>query len=159
MSATPSPARSTTVSSGKSVVALPDEKVTCRMTVVPLTSVVPLVLPLILIIEDDRIICTILDDLLSELGYRVDCVHDGRCGIEAIRTETPALVLLDVGLPIIDGEGVLQRIADDDPYPQVILMTTDPRGFRIVDAYPVAGYLPKPFDLDTVIGLVETHIY
>ena len=128
------------------------------MSITATTPTTPVVSPLILIVEDDHVICSLLDDLLSELGHRVICVHDGQRGIEAIRTNTPALVLLDVGLPKISGEGVLQRIADDDPTPPVILMTADPRGRRIADQYAVVGYLPKPFDLDTVIDLVTTHV-
>ena len=140
-----------------SILQMPHQKATSEMLAGTAISTPPL-LPTILIIEDDHIICVLLDDLLSEFGYPVTCVHDGQRGFEAIWIEPPVLVLLAVGLPLIDGEGVLRRIADDDPTPAVILMLADPPGRRIADQYAVAGYLPKPFDLDTVIDLVATDV-
>jgi DNA-binding response OmpR family regulator len=85
-----------------------------------------------------------------------------RSGVEGIEPDcafaaVPELVLLDVGLPLLDGDGMLQGLADDELTPAIILMSADPRGPRIADDYPVAGYLPKPFYLDVALATIDAN--
>lgn len=69
--------------------------------------------PLILHIEDDRIYAAIVRSFLESQGFRYHQESSGEEGFKKIREKQPALVLLDIGLPQMDGFEVLKRIRDD----------------------------------------------
>jgi DNA-binding response OmpR family regulator len=81
--------------------------------------------PLILIVEDDRLIAEMYRFQLTREGYEVHVAGDGRQGLESIRTEKPDLVLLDLRLPVMEGFEVLEQLqsaaADVRTIPVVIL--------------------------------------
>lgn len=69
--------------------------------------------PLIAIIEDDRFYASIIASHLEALGYRTFHETNGEEGLRKIKEKMPQLVLLDIGLPNLDGFQVLQAIRDD----------------------------------------------
>lgn len=69
--------------------------------------------PLIALIEDDRFYASIVISHLESLGYRVFHETNGEDGLRKIKEKQPQLVLLDIGLPAMDGFQVLQEIRDD----------------------------------------------
>ncbi len=78
----------------------------------------------ILIIEDDKFLRELIVQKLIKEGYTVSEAVDGEEGIKKIRDEKPALVLLDLILPGIDGFEVLARAKEDpalSPVPVIIL--------------------------------------
>jgi len=81
--------------------------------------------PLVLVVEDDRMIAEMYRFQLTHEGYEVHVAGDGRQGLEAIRTEKPDLVLLDLRMPVMEGFEVLEQLqsgaADVRSIPVVIL--------------------------------------
>ncbi|HVZ80249.1 MAG TPA: response regulator [bacterium] len=69
---------------------------------------------LILIVEDQPGFRRIYEDVLSDAGYEVVVAEDGEKGWQMIRDRKPNLVLLDLGLPKMDGFEVLKRIREDE---------------------------------------------
>ncbi len=67
----------------------------------------------LLIIEDDENFSEVLSELAGEFGFRSLVAHDGERGIEMVRQTLPDAVILDIGLPGIDGWGVLEQLKDD----------------------------------------------
>jgi len=67
----------------------------------------------ILIIEDEKILRTLLAQTLSREGFEVKEAVDGEEGLEKAKTEKPDLILLDLILPTIDGYEVLERLKKD----------------------------------------------
>jgi DNA-binding response OmpR family regulator len=67
----------------------------------------------ILIIEDEKILRTLLTQTLSREGFEVKEAVDGEEGLEKAKTEKPDLILLDLILPTIDGYEVLERLKKD----------------------------------------------
>src|ERR671913_2539023 len=57
----------------------------------------------ILLVEDDRSIAGFVEPELEHLGFHVRCAHDGVAGLEEAETFSPALVILDIMLPRLDG--------------------------------------------------------
>src|SRR5689334_3174844 len=57
----------------------------------------------ILIVDDDRDSCEVLSRFLARSGHHALCAHDGREAIIALTEQKPALILLDVSMPIMDG--------------------------------------------------------
>ncbi len=67
----------------------------------------------LLIIEDDENFSEVLAELAGEFGFRSLVAHDGERGIEMVRQTLPDAVILDIGLPGIDGWGVLEQLKND----------------------------------------------
>ena len=108
----------------------------------------------ILLVEDDYVLATGLQKTLNTKGFVTNCVGSGEAAIHIIKTETPDIVILDIGLPDIDGLKVLTSIRPKFPDLPVLLLTARD---SITDK--VAGldsgaddYLTKPFDIEELIA-------
>lgn len=64
----------------------------------------------LLVVDDNLDAAEMLEDWLSNLGYDVRTAHDGLAALEAVRTFNPEIVLLDIGLPVLDGLEVVRRV-------------------------------------------------
>ncbi|MDF1764804.1 MAG: response regulator [Gammaproteobacteria bacterium] len=108
----------------------------------------------LLLVEDDRPLAAGLRQALSKSGYAVNHVEKGELALLAIRTERPDLVVLDIGLPDIDGISVLKRLRKEDVELPVLLLTA-----RDSVEDKVAGldsgaddYLAKPFEMTELLA-------
>jgi two-component system, OmpR family, response regulator len=112
------------------------------------------VTPRLLVVEDERALAQLLVRLLTDEGYRVDAVHDGQAGLHrALTTRYDALVL-DRGLPAIDGLDLLRRLRRSGvTSPALMLTAYDEVADRVegLDA-GAQDYLGKPFDVDELLA-------
>lgn len=100
----------------------------------------------VLMIDDDRELCTLITDYLTPLGYSVVAAHDGVGGVEAALSDEYQAILLDVMLPGIDGFEVLKRIRSKSDAPILMLTARGDETDRIVGLEMGADdYLPKTF--------------
>ncbi|MFN3586687.1 MAG: response regulator [Moraxellaceae bacterium] len=67
----------------------------------------------LLIVEDDETFAEVLGELADQFGFRHLTAHDGERGIEMARQTRPDAIILDIGLPGIDGWGVLEELKND----------------------------------------------
>jgi len=94
-----------------------------------------------------------LDIVLSDEGYTVTTASNGAEALEQVLADPPAIVLLDVMMPVLDGWQTLARLqAHEQPIP-VIMMSAAKNYDETADGFGVPC-LAKPFDLDALIGLV-----
>ncbi len=102
---------------------------------------------LILVIEDEPSIADLLRLYLARAGYGVHAERDGETGLAQVRTLRPALILLDVGLPGVDGIEVCRRLrAQDDWTPVIFVTARDDEVDRILGLELGADdYVTKPF--------------
>jgi len=116
----------------------------------------------ILVIEDNERNLYLVRFLLENAGYRVLAAHEGRTGIEIARQHRPALVLLDIQLPEIDGYAVareLRAIAALAGTPIVAVTSYAMPGDREKAlGAGCTGYLEKPIDPDTFVEQVRQHL-
>lgn len=84
----------------------------------------------ILIIEDDKFLRDLIAQKLIREGYEVSEAIDGETGIKKIKEEKPALVLLDLILPGIDGFEVLSRMKEDPALTQIPVVILSNLGQR-----------------------------
>ena len=68
----------------------------------------------VLVVEDSQVIQRLIEVCLRPAGFEVETRDDGPSGLEAALTNPPDLMILDVGLPRMDGWEVLQRLRTDD---------------------------------------------
>lgn len=76
---------------------------------------------LILIVEDDDVLARTLELIVRGAGYRTERTGEGRHALELWRAASPDLVLLDLGLPDLDGSEVLRSLRADSTVPVIIL--------------------------------------
>ncbi len=102
--------------------------------------------PLILLIEDDPQLRPLLTTALESQGYSVLALASGREGLIAARNRQPGLLILDLGLPDIDGQQVIRRLRTWSELPIIVLSARN-RESDITQALDNGAddYLAKPF--------------
>jgi DNA-binding response OmpR family regulator len=100
----------------------------------------------ILVVDDDAKIVRLVRTYLEREGFRVVEASDGRSALAAIALEAPALVVLDLMLPEVDGLAVTRAVRRTDRTPIVMLSARGTTADRIAGLTEGADdYLPKPF--------------
>ncbi len=109
----------------------------------------------ILLIDDDKLMRRSLAFNLQQAGYTVSTAADAESGIEIIRQRRPDLVILDIGLPGMDGLDALKIIRDQMGVP-VILLTARRRGVDEILGLELGAddYITKPFEFD----ILQAHV-
>ena len=75
----------------------------------------------ILIVDDDISICEELKTYLTKEGYSVVVVNDGVTAVESVATVKPAMILLDIMLPLLDGWQVCRKIRQSSDVPIIMI--------------------------------------
>ena len=104
----------------------------------------------VLIVDDEPDVRQLLHDFLTGRDYEVLLASSGLDAIDMVEREKPALVLLDVMMPGMNGVETLRRIAEIDPRLRVIMVTANADigvTSRLL-AMGAVDYIPKPFDLE-----------
>ena len=109
------------------------------------------------IVDDDETIRFVLDRALSRRGFRIRQFDTAGEVAEALASQTPRAIVTDIRLPDADGLSVLDALERHGKAVPVIAMTAYSDLDQAVKAFQhgVFDYLPKPFDLDQVISVVE----
>ena len=113
--------------------------------------------PRILVVEDERELAAMLTRLLVGEGYLVDAVHDGQAGLHrALTTRYDALVL-DRGLPGIDGVDLLRRLRRKGVRSPALMLTAYDSVAERVEGLDAGAqdHLGKPFDIDELLARVR----
>ena len=108
----------------------------------------------ILIVEDDRSIARLVQLELEHRNLKVRCSHDGPSGLKAAGEFDPAVVVLDIMLPGIDGVGVLKKLRQQGNRVPVIMLTARDTPADKVHSLDTGAddYLTKPFDTEELMA-------
>ncbi len=110
----------------------------------------------IVVIEDDSNISDLLDTYLRSAGFRVLLAPAGERGLELIAQHSPALAILDIGLPDIDGFEVCRRIRSRSQMPVLFLTARDGEIDRVLGLELGADdYVTKPFSPREIVARVK----
>lgn len=111
----------------------------------------------ILLVEDDELLASGLLTALQRVHYSVEHVRDGHSAVRALTDNSFELVILDLGLPKLDGTEVLKAVrAQGNTVPVLILSARDSTKDRILGLDLGADdYLVKPFDLDELLARIR----
>jgi DNA-binding response OmpR family regulator len=111
----------------------------------------------ILIVEDDKRIQELVSKILAHEGYEVIIASNGEIALDTIKQSNPALVILDLRLPVMDGWEFLNRYCrqTEETAPIVALSAHlgNPALLPCVNAF-----IPKPFDLNTLLNVVQRYV-
>ncbi len=116
-------------------------------------------MPKILLVEDNEMNRDMLSRRLERRGYEVIIAVDGEQGVEMARSESPALVLMDMSLPVLDGWEATRRLKGEDAtklIPVIALTAHAMSGDR--EKALAAGcddYDTKPIEFPRLLGKIE----
>jgi DNA-binding response OmpR family regulator len=114
----------------------------------------------ILVAEDDERLAALIRRALTAAGHRVEHVADGVAAANEARSGRFDLVLLDIGLPRMDGLQVLAGIRETAPGLPVLIVTADNAPAHVVAGLQAGAddYVVKPFRFDELVARVETRL-
>lgn len=106
----------------------------------------------VLLVEDDELLGNGVNTVLSQEGYAVDWIRDGKNADQALRTESFDIVVLDLGLPRMDGMKILSKMRERGQNEPVLVLTARDTPEDQVAGFDLGAddYLTKPFDLDVL---------
>ncbi len=113
-----------------------------------------------MIVEDDDVIREMLSVAFTEAGFEIVAALDGLHALRTAIAMRPDVVLLDLGLPALDGSGYLARWRERDERAKkvpVIVMSGQRYGQQIADELGAVQFFLKPFDVEEVIAAIRRH--
>lgn len=116
----------------------------------------------VLVIDDERIVCEAIMDILALEDIPVIMATDGQTGIDVYRQNRAdiGLVLLDLSMPGMDGYDTFRGLCQVDPHVPVILSSgyDEKEVMRRFDEQGLIGFLKKPYDLNALLDVVTRHL-
>ncbi|MCL3820029.1 response regulator [Aeromicrobium wangtongii] len=111
---------------------------------------------IVLTVDDDPAILRTLGINLRARGYEVEVASDGRSALEIVHERMPDVILLDLGLPDLDGIAVLRQLRSFSQVP-VIVVSARAESDDKVEALDLGAddYVSKPFDLEELLARVR----
>ena len=113
----------------------------------------------ILIIDDEPQICKLLRVSLGAHGYDLDVAVNGQDGVTRVAIFKPDLIILDLGLPDMDGKEVIRQIRDWSATPIIILSAREQESEKVeaLDA-GADDYITKPFGVGELMARMRVSI-
>lgn len=109
----------------------------------------------ILVVEDDKHQRVLLEMELTRVGYDVICVAGGKDAVEKVATEPLDLVVLDIGMPDMDGLEAMQKILDVDRKLPVVINTAYPSFKDDFQSWSADAYVVKSGDLTELLNEID----
>lgn len=108
----------------------------------------------VLVVDDEPTLLDLVSEVLQDEGYAVVTARDGRAALAAFAAEPPALVLMDVMMPVMDGPTAYRamRALPTDGAVPIVLTSAASNPARLDPG--IDGFLAKPYDLVRLLALV-----
>ena len=112
----------------------------------------------ILLVEDDEIVRRAVQMVLEWEGYHVQCANNGQEALDALRSghTLPCLILLDIMMPVLDGEQFRQEQLIDPRLASVPVIIVSAASFA--DAVSAAHHIHKPFEVQELLDAIHSQI-
>ncbi len=113
----------------------------------------------ILIVDDDKNICKLIELYLKDAGYETFCCHDGSSAIDCVNKDKYDLVILDLMIPIINGWEVCRLIKAEQHVPIIMVSARDMTEDKVSGFDAGADdYIVKPFDPKELVARVKVRL-
>ena len=113
----------------------------------------------ILVVEDDKAIGNLIKMTLATQHYDYDIVHDGQSALQEILLKRPDVIILDLGLPDIDGVNLIQKIRSWSLTPIIVVSARDEEYDKINSLDSGADdYVTKPFSVEELLARIRVAI-
>ncbi len=112
--------------------------------------------PYIVIVEDEPEIRRFIETSLAAAGYRVEATKAGAEAIKIIKSHPPDVIVLDLGLPDMDGKALLRELRSWSRLPVIVLSARDQEAEKVEALEAGADdYLTKPFGLQELLARIK----
>jgi len=113
--------------------------------------------PIILVVEDDPDIREFLEEILREQNYTVYTAEKGTQALKLVEKISPNLIILDLGLPDLNGEAVCSRIKKYNPEIPIIILTASEDTQDVVSSFDKGAddYVNKPFVNEELLARIK----
>ena len=111
----------------------------------------------ILIVDDEKEICSLLTEYFTEDGYTVEVAYDGEGGIAKVKSFEPDIIILDHRMPIMDGAAVISKVREFSSTPIICVSAVTNK--ETIDECLKLGateYMFKPIDLEELDRAIES---
>ena len=113
----------------------------------------------VLVIDDDADMIEVIELVLQDAGYRTRSALNGQLALAAVAAEMPALIVLDMLMPVMNGWQFAQEFRARYGRGVPIVVATAAEHVRSrTDALDVSDVLPKPFEVSDLLRLVARHV-
>ena len=110
----------------------------------------------LLVVDDESEIAQGLGALLEGRGYQVELAYDGREVLERLEREPrPDLILLDYGMPVIDGEEVLRRVRENPRLKDLPVLLATASSISLDSVPRASGFLRKPYAREVLFAMLK----
>ena len=115
--------------------------------------------PLILIVEDDRPVRSLISMALKSRGYQTEAVANGEEAILALTGHPPDILILDLGLPDMDGNDIIKAVREWSLLPIIVVSARSDERDKI-DAldFGADDYLTKPFSVEELLARIRVAV-
>ena len=115
----------------------------------------------VLVVDDDEMHLALMQNILQKEGYKIFTTADGPQGIAIYKEHRPDIVLLDLGLPRMNGLEILRRLKTFDENAKIIVLTGygSEESAELALRYGASDYIRKPFDFSSLIKRIKAAIY
>jgi len=112
----------------------------------------------VLVVEDDTDLLGMVELVLQGAGYRVVTAAEGAEALQKVAAEMPAVILLDMKMPGMDGWEFARHFrARYDRQAPIVVLTAAENARQRAEEIGAEGYLGKPFEIDDLIAVVEKY--
>ena len=108
----------------------------------------------ILIVDDEPAILASVSDILDLEGYPVETAANGAEALAAVERSLPAVVLLDMRMPVLDGWGFARALRERRIKVPILVMTAAQNARAWAEEISAEGYVPKPFDMEELLAAI-----
>jgi len=115
----------------------------------------------IIIVDDELDFREMLNLMFQKEGFETEMAEDGADFLEKIDSFNPDLVTLDVMMPGLTTDEILEKLKEKKSNPNIILLTvvrySGEEREKMLKTNSIVGYIKKPFELDDLIGSIKKH--
>jgi DNA-binding response OmpR family regulator len=109
----------------------------------------------ILVVDDDPALRWMITAYLQTEGYRVQTASNGARALECIEQEPPKLILLDMNMPVLNGEDFVGELRARDLNIPIVIMTAAKDARQAAEQLEAAAYVVKPVNLPLLLGRID----
>src|SRR5256885_11809106 len=109
----------------------------------------------VLVAEGEPGIVEMIRDILEEYGFHVVTAANGSEALRLVEEAQPEVVLLDMNMPVLDGEGFVAAVRERGLRIPIVIMTAGSSAKRWATELGAAGYLSKPFELSNLLDVTK----
>ena len=116
----------------------------------------------IMIVDDELDLRELLYLMFQKEGFETELAEDGSDFLEKIDTFNPDIIILDVMMPGLTTEEILEKLKEKECKPKIILLTvvrySDEEKEKMLKMKNIVEYIKKPFEFDYLIDTVKKHV-